>query len=91
MLEMVLIPKCLRSPEIRAMGLRLISLMQGCQMCFVKILAIFPTVTDLGYSRKRRFNGTGFRLTFFIKNAILTMHFFFMLFSLGYIFMKLPE
>jgi len=39
-------------------------------MRFVKILAIFSTVTYLGYVHKRVFNGTGF------SNKILKRTFF---------------
>ena len=51
---------------------------------FAKIPAVLLTVTDIGCIRTRIFNGSGFLNNIFEKNAFLTMHLFFMLFSLQF-------
>jgi len=53
-------------------------------MGFAKIPAILSTVKDLSCIRKRIFNGAGFSNNIFLKERFLTMHLFFMLFSLQF-------
>ena len=50
----------------------------------MKIPVNFSTAADLSNVRKRIFNGTGFSNKIIEKNVFVTMHLFFMLFTLQF-------